>query len=653
VDTPNVKADTAELDPEAPSPKLPLLAFASLGIVFGDVGTSPLYTLKAVFSDTVIGVEATHASVLGVLSLIFWALALVITLKYVTVVMRAQYEGEGGIFSMLASLQKVASIRGTRWKSGLVFMAAILGAALLYGDGIITPAISVISAVEGLETISVEMKHFILPISILIILGLFLWQRVGTERIALVFSPIMLAWFLAIAFFGLLQVIQVPAILEAINPLWAIEFFTAQPLHAFFMLSLVVLCVTGAEALYADLGQFGRGAITTAWFAVVWPCLLLNYFGQGAWILSVAKEHPGGWVHQIKQADVSHPFFSIIPEQMLWPMVILATLAAIIASQAIITGIFAITRQAIQLRLLPYIRIIYTSNERINHVFLPAVNRFMLVGCITAVLLFPSSNHLAAAYGVAVTAVMFTTTILLFVIGRLIWKWPYWGLVPIILVFLVIDLAFFGANLMKVPDGGWFPLVIALIFVILMSTWYKGRTQIQRRHQESVVKLDAFMEDVLAKKPARINGSGVFLTAYSNTTPSCLVGLYRHMPVLYDQSIIVSMQPAQVSRLPRSRQIEIQQLGDGFWLLIGHYGYLQTPNVPRLLQLAQKHGLEVDMKALTYFTRREIVVLGGNTRMLGWRKGLFAAMSRNSLAMSEMFELPAGQVIEVGLRVEI
>ncbi|MDG2201238.1 MAG: KUP/HAK/KT family potassium transporter [Phycisphaerales bacterium] len=653
MDTPLVKAGAGHLDPEAPVPKLPLLAFASLGIVFGDVGTSPLYTLKAIFSDTIVGVDATHASVLGVLSLIFWALALVITIKYVTVVMRAQYEGEGGIFSMLASLQKVAVIRSSRWKSALVFMAAILGAALLYGDGVITPAISVISAVEGLETISVEMKHFILPIAIIIIIGLFLWQRVGTDRIALVFSPIMLVWFLAIGFFGLLQIIEVPVILQAINPAWAVDFFMAHPAHAFFMLSLVVLCVTGAEALYADLGQFGRGAITLAWFTVVWPCLLLNYFGQGAWILSVAKEHPGGWVHQIKAVDVSHPFFSIIPDQMLWPMVILATVAAIIASQAIITGVFAITRQAIQLRLLPYIRIIYTSHERINHVFLPAVNRFMLVGCIAAVLLFPSSNRLAAAYGVAVTAVMFTTTILLFVIGRLIWKWPYWALVPMVLVFLIIDLAFFGANLMKVPDGGWFPLAIALIFLVLMSTWFKGRTQIQRRHQEPVVKLDAFIEDVLAKQPTRIDGSGVFLTAYSNTTPSCLVGLYRHMPVLYQQSIIVSMQPAQVARLPRSRQLEIQNLGNGFWLLIGHYGYLQTPNVPRLLQLAQKHGLEVDLKAITYFTRREIVVLGGSTRMLGWRKELFAAMSRNSLAMSEMFELPTGQVIEVGMRVDV
>ena len=647
------QAAPPQIDNDAKRSSFALLAFGSLGIVFGDVGTSPLYTLKAIFSDTVIGVPATNDSVLGVLSLIFWALALVITLKYITVVMRAQHESEGGIFAMLAMLQRVPVIRSSRWKSVLIMFAAILGASLLYGDGVITPAISVISAVEGLGTISPDLSGFVVWISVLIIIGLFFWQRVGTDRIALIFSPIMLVWFVAMGFFGLLQIIEGPAILQALNPLWAVGFFADHPMHAFFMLSLVVLCVTGAEALYADLGQFGRGAITAAWFTVVWPCLLLNYFGQGSWLLSVVNEHSGGWVHQIKQVDVSHPFFSILPEQMLWPMVVLATLAAVIASQAIITGVFAITRQAIQLRLLPYIRIVYTSHEQINHVFLPAVNRFMLVGCIAAVLLFQSSNNLAAAYGVAVTAVMFTTTILLFFIGRLIWKWPYWALVPVVLLFLTIDLAFFGANIMKIPEGGWFPLAIALIFIILMSTWFKGRTQIQQRHQEPVVKLDSFITDVLESQPTRIDGSAVFLTAYSNTTPSCLVGLYRHLPVLYKQSIVVSMQPSQVARLPRSRQLEIQNLGDGFWLLVGHYGYLQTPNVPRLLQLAQKHGLEVDMKELAYFTRREIVVLGGSASMLSWRKGLFAAMSRNSLAMSEMFELPAGQVIEVGMRVEI
>ncbi len=635
------------------TPQLPLLAFASLGIVFGDVGTSPLYTFKAIFSDTVIGVQATEASVLGVLSLVFWALALVITAKYVLVVMRAQHEGEGGIFAMLASLQQLGSFRSGKLKSGLLVLAAMLGAALLYGDGVITPAISVISAVEGLETISTDLSHFIVPISIVVLIGLFVLQRVGIERIALVFSPVMLLWFVAIGFFGLLEIIESPACLRAVNPAWAIDFFVDQPMHAFVMLSLIVLCVTGAEALYADLGQFGRGAISLAWFSVVWPCLLLNYFGQGAWILDSARLHPGGWVHESMHVDISHPFFSIIPDAMVWPMIVLATLAAIIASQAIITGIFAVTRQAIQLRLLPYIRIVYTSHERMSHVFLPAVNRFMLLGCIAAVLLFPSSNQLAAAYGVAVTAVMFTTTILLLAIGHAIWKWPAWLLVPMIVGFLVIDLSFFGANLLKVPDGGWFPLAIALLFLLMMHTWHTGRQEIRRKKQDPVVKLDSFVEEVLAAEPVRIEGTAVFLTSYVTTTPTCMVGLYRRMPVLYDRSIILSMQPAPVATLPRSRQLEVKDLGHGFWLLTGHYGYLQTPNVPRLLQLAQKQGLEVDLKTVSYFTRREIVVLGGNARMWKWRKGLFAAMSRNALAVSEIFELPAGQVVEVGLRVEL
>lgn len=636
-----------------PAPKVPLLAFASLGIVFGDVGTSPLYTFKAIFSDTVIGVQATEASVLGVLSLVFWALMLVITCKYVLVVMRAQHEGEGGIFAMLASLQQLGSFRASKFKSGLLILAAMLGAALLYGDGVITPAISVISAVEGLETISSDLSHFIVPISILVLIGLFVGQRIGVERIAMVFSPVMLVWFIAIGFFGLLQIIESPACLQAINPVWAIDFFVDQPVHAFVMLSLVVLCITGAEALYADLGQFGRRAISLAWFVVVWPCLLLNYFGQGAWILEASRQHPGGWVHDSKHIDISHPFFSIIPEVMVWPMIVLATLAAVIASQAIITGIFAITRQAIQLRLLPYIRIVYTSHQRMNHVYLPAVNRFMLVGCIAAVLLFPGSNQLAAAYGVAVTAVMFTTTVLLLAIGHAIWKWPSWLLVPMVAVFLVIDLAFFGANVLKVPDGGWFPLAVALVFLLMMQTWHKGRIEVRRRNQEPIVKLDSFIEETLAADPMRIPGSAVFLTSYASTTPTCMVGLYRHMPVLFERSIIVSMQPASVATLPRSRQLEVRELGNGFWLLIGHYGYLQTPNVPRLLQLAEKHGLSVDMKAVSYYTRREIVVLGGHAEMFTWRKSLFAAMSRNALAMSEMFELPAGQVVEIGLRVEV
>lgn len=636
---------------ESPPPSNIALAIASLGIVFGDIGTSPLYTLKACFNSSSLGVSATIESVFGVLSLIFWALLLVLTLKYVTVLLRAQFQGEGGIFAMLSLIKKTGSEKGRAARSVVILLVAICGAALLYGDGVVTPSISVLSAAEGLESVSGRFDDYIVPIALVVLLGLFLWQRVGTQKIAIIFSPIMIAWFVAMGVFGLMSIMKAPQILEAVNPGYAIDLFQAQPWRAFILLSLVVLCITGGEALYADLGQFNRRSITIAWCGIVWPCLLLNYFGQGAWLLG--QTHEGKWGLPAPETDMGNPFFQIIPDMFSWPMIGLALLAAVIASQAIITGLFSLTRQAIQIGLLPFMRIVHTSGEKEGEIYLPAVNRAMGVGCVLAVLIFLTPEHLAAAYGVAVTTVMTTTTILLAVVAKKVWKWPMLGIAPMILVFIAVDLAFLGANLFKIPEGGWFPLVIAFMMILLMTTWRAGRAALAKQHPEATEPLSDFLTQIPVAQPARVPGTGVFLTAMKDTTPSSLVSLYKRMPVLHERVIIMSMVPSPVARLPRGKQLDMEELGHGFCHVEGHHGYLQVPNVPRLLQLARNRGLEIDMEHLSYFTRREIIMTGGDSSMWLWRKGLFAWMARNASSMTDVFELPSEQVVEIGLRVDV
>lgn len=636
---------------ESPPPSNIALAIASLGIVFGDIGTSPLYTLKACFNSSSLGVSATIESVFGVLSLIFWALLLVLTLKYVTVLLRAQFQGEGGIFAMLSLIKRTGSEKGRAARSAVILLVAICGAALLYGDGVVTPSISVLSAAEGLESVSDRFDDYIVPIALVVLLGLFLWQRVGTQKIAVIFSPIMIAWFVAMGVFGLMSIMKTPQILEAVNPGYAIDLFQAQPWRAFILLSLIVLCITGGEALYADLGQFNRRSITIAWCGIVWPSLLLNYFGQGAWLLG--QTHEGKWGLPAPETDMGNPFFQIIPDMFSWPMIGLALLAAVIASQAIITGLFSLTRQAIQIGLLPFMRIVHTSGEKEGQIYLPAINRAMGVGCVLAVLIFLTPEHLAAAYGVAVTTVMTTTTILLAVVAKKVWKWPMWGIAPMIMVFIAVDLSFLGANLFKIPEGGWFPLVIAFMMILLMTTWRAGRAALAKQHPEANEPLSDFLAQVPVHQPARVPGTGVFLTAMKDTTPSSLVNLYMRMPVLHERVIIMSMVPSPVARLPRSKQLDMKELGHGFCHVEGHHGYLQVPNVPRLLQLARNRGLEIDMERLSYFTRREIVMTGGESPMWLWRKGLFAWMARNASSMTDVFELPSEQVVEIGLRVDV
>jgi KUP system potassium uptake protein len=630
------------------------ISFASLGIVFGDIGTSPLYTLNACFQSTGFGVTVAEQSVLGVLSLVFWSMFLVLSIKYVSVLLRTQYEGEGGIFALLALIMRARAAKGSTVRTYIIVLVAIIGAALLYGDGIVTPAISVLSAVEGLEQVvpQAAIQDFIVPIAIAVLICLFLWQRIGTRGIAVIFSPLMLLWFLSIGAFGLVAILSKPMVLSAVNPMYAISLFTEQPWHAFLLLSLIVLCVTGAEALYADLGQFNRKSITLAWCVVVWPCLLLNYFGQGAWLLS--QSNTSAWrPYQEQSETLGNPFFEIIPDAFSWPMIILATIAACIASQAIITGAFSLTRQAVQMRILPYLRIIHTSHEAEGQVYIPAVNRLMLVGSVAAVVIFMSPERLASAYGVAVTAVMATSTLLLTIVARQVWGWPFWKYAPMVGLFFIIDLSFLGANLFKISDGGWFPISIACVLIVLMTTWLAGRSALAVSHPDSHDPLEPFLDKVQQSNAIRSPGTGVFLTASSDTAPSSLVALYKHFPVIYERVIIVSMSASPVAKLPRSRQLEVQDLGNGFTIVCGKFGYLQVPNVPRTLQLAINEGLEIDLEAVTYFTRREIVVSGGPSHMLAWRKSLYAWMARNASSMSNVFELPAGQVVEIGIRVDL
>ncbi|MCH2147883.1 MAG: KUP/HAK/KT family potassium transporter [Phycisphaerales bacterium] len=639
-------------DAAVPSKGTLAVSFASLGIVFGDIGTSPLYTMNACFQSTEFGVTVGEQSVLGVLSLVFWAMLLVLSIKYLSVLLRAQYEGEGGIFALLALIMRGRSKRGSTVRTTAIVMVAIVGAALLYGDGIVTPAISVLSAVEGLEQISPRVDQFIVPIAAVVLACLFLWQRVGTQRIAIIFSPLMLLWFIAIGVLGLMAIRSHPDVLVAVNPMYAIALFQDQPWHAFLLLSLIVLCVTGAEALYADLGQFSRKSITLAWCTVVWPSLLLSYFGQGAWLLS--QTNVSAWrPYQESHVPLGNPFFEIIPDSMTWPMIILATIAACIASQAIISGAFSLTRQAVQMRILPYLRIIHTSHETEGQVYIPAVNRIMFFGSIAAVVIFMSPERLASAYGIAVTAVMTTTTLLLAIVARQVWGWPLWKYGPMILLFLIIDLSFLSANVFKLGDGGWFPIGIACVLILLMTTWLAGRRALSKSHPDAHEPLEPFLKQVKAAEALRVPGTGVFLTGASETAPSALVALFSRFPVVYERVIIVSMVAAPVARLPRSRQLEVKELGNGFTIVCGRFGYLQVPNVPRTLQLAINSGLEIDLDAVTYYTRREIVVTSGPSDMFAWRKGLYSWMARNASSMSNVFELPAGKVVEIGLRVDL
>ena len=626
-------------------PLLPL-TLGALGIVFGDIGTSPLYAfsecVKQVRNPVTGALEAashampvTHDSVLGLLSLFFWSLTLVVSVKYLAFIMRADNKGEGGIFALLALVPQRS---GSRARNAVV-MAALFGAALLYGDGVITPAISVLSAVEGLGVATDAFDRLVVPITVVILLGLFLVQRRGTDSIGKAFGPVMLVWFVVLAALGLVGIARHPAVLVSVNPLWAVRLFQADPTRAFLVLGAVVLCITGGEALYADMGHFGRRPIRIGWYALVFPSLLLNYLGQGAYML----EH--GWVEK--------PFWAIVPQPLLYPMVVLATAATVIASQALISGAFSLTRQAVQLGYFPRVTIVHTSAVNEGQIYIPEVNQALMVACLGLVLVFKESTALAAAYGIAVTGTMGITSAVYFFVVTRQWHWKPSRAVPLVLLFLALDVPFFLANAVKFFDGGWFPIVVAVGMFTLMTTWKRGRAELAERFFRSVMPLTAFLEDIAGTRPHRVRGTAVFMSGNPDGTPPVLLHHLKHNQVLHAQVVFLSILPADVPTVPRSEQLEVEDVGQGFFRLIWKSGFMETPNVPAILKRARDQGLNAVPSTTSYFLGRETLLTGGTSKMPRWRKVLFALVSRNALSATSYFGLPPGRVVELGMQVDL
>lgn len=622
----------------SPQTKTIALALGALGVVFGDIGTSPLYAVKECFHG-LHAIALSEKNVLGVLSLVFWSLMMVVTLKYVAFILLADNKGEGGIYALLALIPGDLRAPSSRIHS-TVIIAGIFGAALLYGDGIITPAISVLSAVEGLEVATKAAAPAVLPLTCLVLLLLFLIQKRGTAGIGKVFGPILLIWFVAIGTLGLMQVIQDPNILAAINPIHALNFFATNGFHGMVVLGSVVLCITGGEALYADLGHFGAKPIRTSWLFVAAPALLLNYFGQGALLLDAP--------------DLAYnPFYGLVPRSVLYPMVALSTMATVIASQAMISGVFSLTQQAVQLGYSPRVHIVHTSSETRGQIYVPQVNYALMVACIGLVLVFRESSRLAGAYGIAVTATMGITSILYFFVITRTWKWSLWKALPLVGLFMAFDLSYFSANLLKIMDGGWFTLAVATAIMIAMTTWHDGRAALARKMLSTRFPLDLFLEDVKTSKPQRVRGTAVFMTVSPTGTPSALLHHYKLNLMLHDRVILLSIRSADVPTVPESEKLSVEELGQGFHRILGVYGYMEKPDVPDLLKMAFRFGLDVDPQTATYFLGRETIFTGGDSKMMRWRKSLFTFLSRNAWTATSYFGIPPHRVIEIGIQIEL
>ncbi|MGI8593333.1 MAG: potassium transporter Kup [Solirubrobacteraceae bacterium] len=619
------------------------LTLAALGVVFGDIGTSPLYAMKQAFSEEH-GLTPDPGSVYGVLSLVFWAITIIVSVKYVVFVMRADNRGEGGIMALISLVQGTAmqSARG-KW---LLIALGVFGAALFYGDGMITPAISVLSAIEGLEVAAPALESLVVPLTIAVITALFAIQRFGTEAVGRLFGPVMAVWFSILAVSGLAEVAREPAVLRALSPTYAAAFFIDNGGVAFLALGSVVLTVTGAEALYADIGHFGRGPIRRAWFLLAFPALILNYLGQGALILGSPEA-------------ISNPFFLLMPEWARIPMVLLATVATVIASQAVISGVFSVTRQAVQLGYLPRLRIRHTSDAA-GQVYVPAINALLFVAVIGLVVGFGSSEGLASAYGIAVTGTLAIDTILFFVVVRLLWRKPLWLVAAGAATFLVVDLAFFSANLAKVVDGGWFPLVLALVVFILLTTWERGRELVTARRTEAEGPLSDFVEEVRHARPAvlRVPGTAICLNAGKRTTPLALRENLDHNGVLHESVVIVSVETQGIPHVDHSERVAVDDLGyedDGIIHLALSYGFQDSYDVPQALRQAVEQGLpcELDLEHATYFLSHITIVRGRATDMRGWRKKLFLMLARTSASPAEFFGLPEGRIVTMGAHVEL
>jgi len=617
--------------------RLAALALGAVGVVYGDIGTSPLYTLKEVFGAH--GVPASAANVLGALSLVFWSLIIVVSIKYLLFIMRADNRGEGGIMALLALAQRSAR-HVPRLRMSLIALG-LFGAALFYGDGVITPAISVLSAVEGLKVAAPALERWVVPITIGVIVGLFWLQKHGTHRIGAVFGPVCAVWFLSIAGLGVLGIARNPEVLLALSPRYGFDFFLRNQAEAFFALGAVVLAVTGTEALYADMGHFGKRPIQLAWFNFVLPALVLNYFGQGALILH-------------DPAAVANPFYHLVPRSMLYPMIALATAATVIASQAVISGAFSMTREAMQLGYMPRMPVVHTSHEMAGQIFVPWINRVLLVLIVAAVLGFRSSDNLGAAYGIAVTGTMVITTLLALVVARHQWRWP----LPAVLVtgacLLTVDLGFFSANLVKVEHGGWFPLALGLGVFVAMTTWRRGRELVVREIQQGGLALAPFIRNLADHPAIRVPGTAVFLTANPESIPSSLLHNLKHNKVLHERNVLLTVETLDTPRADPAEWFEWTALGEGFIRLRLRFGFGEDPDVPLRLAQCGPAGLPFDMMETTFFVSRETVVAGRHAHgMAAWRDRLFAFMAHNALSATAFFQIPGNRRIELGSEVEI
>jgi KUP system potassium uptake protein len=609
------------------------LAVAALGVVYGDIGTSPLYTVRQCFN----GIDSvTTPRVFGVLSLIAWSLTLVVTIKYVIVLMRADNRGEGGILALMA-LALRATIRGpNRW----VLWAGLCGAALFYGDSVLTPAISVLSAVEGLEIKTPALAPWIIPLTIVLLVALFIAQRRGTGRVGGFFGPVLIVWFTVIGFLGAAEIARHPAIMWALNPLYGIDLLRQDPASGFVLLGAVVLAVTGAEALYADMGHFGRGPIRRAWLRFVFPALLLNYFGQGALLLA-------------KPEAIQNPFYLLAPDWAVLPLVVLASIATVIASQAVISGAFSLTSQAVQLGFLPRMNVRHTSEAERGQVYVPAVNNMLLVAVAATVLGFHSSDALGAAYGIAVTGTMTVTTILAFTHLRRGAHWPLWRLIPLFALFIVVDLSFFGANLLKVAEGGWYPLVIALSLYAVMMTWIWGRGKLARQRASTGMPLEMLISSLRPDHPARVPGTAIYMTAEVNNVPAALLHNMKHNKVLHERTVLMSVQTADVPRMPEVNRLEIRHYDQNFHTVRIRYGFAEEPDIPRALAMCRVSGFRFNLMDTSFFVGHEKIVPNRRTRWLMPFKRLFVLLSELALDATEFFRIPVNRVVELGGQVEI
>ena len=630
---------------------LAALAFTALGVVYGDIGTSPLYAIKECFSGHY-GIAPTAENVLGVLSLIFWSLNFIVSFKYITFVLRADNRGEGGTFALLAQVRPLSRPGGGR---KVLIALGLFGASLLFGEGVITPAISVLGAIEGVTVATPAVSPLIWPIATLVLTAVFAVQKRGTDRIGRMFGPVMAVWFTCIAVLGVRGIMLAPEVLRAVNPWYAVDFFFRSGLDGFLILGSVVLVVTGSEALYADMGHFGRRPIRFTWFAIVLPCLVINYFGQAALLL-------------VSPEARANPFFSLAPSWALYPMIGVATAAAIVASQALISGAFSLTRQAVQLGYIPRVTIIHTSRTQIGQIYIPEVNWALWLGCIALVVGFQSVTNLAGAYGVAVTGTMIVTTLLLHTVACDRWGWPRWRARSLTAVLLAVDVSFFSANVIKVEQGGWFPIAVGIGMYLLMTTWNRGRARLQAIVRENTLGIDLFLSDVARRQPPRVPGTAVFLTSDISGAPPVLLHHLKHNKVLHEKVMLMSVVTEEIPAVDEEDRIECTELDHGFYKVVAHYGFMESPDVPRALaQLGTPGGdgrpVAIKPMETSFFLGRETLIATRNTpptapvpeaigRMAMWRKRLFILMTRNARSATAFFGLPPNRVVELGAQIQ-